>query len=232
MTAYHLSLCIVSLGCTRHPAAAWSAMLISRRALVLGSIFLAVPVGCRPAPEADEAAPPAAVDPAPRVVLETTYGRIVLKLDRARAPVTVQHFLRHVEVGFYDSLVFHRVEPGFVIQTGGYRPGLRELRSSAAPIENEGRNGLSNLRGSVAMARLDYPHSATTQFFVNLADNRKLDADQYPDGWGHAVFGRVVAGMDVVDRIARVPTGRRRSLDNVPLEPVVISRAFLEAEGP
>jgi cyclophilin family peptidyl-prolyl cis-trans isomerase len=180
--------------------------------------------GCQPQRDQADATPP---DPHPVVVLETTAGEIVLELDRAKAPVTVANFLAHVHAGFYDSLIFHRVESGFVIQTGYYRPDGRRLTSSATPIMNESENGLSNLRGTVAMARQDYPHSATSQFFINLVDNQKLDPDQFHDGWGYAVFGRVTEGMDVVDAIAAMPTTRRNRENFWPVEPVMIERAVL-----
>jgi cyclophilin family peptidyl-prolyl cis-trans isomerase len=165
------------------------------------------------------------------VVLETTAGDIVLELDREKAPATVANFLAHVRAGFYDSLIFHRVEPGFVIQAGYYRPDGRRLTSSAEPIMNESENGLSNLRGTVAMARQDYPHSATSQFFINLVDNQKLDPDQFHDGWGYAVFGRVTQGMDVVDAIAAMPTTPRNRENFWPIEPVMIEQAVIRDAG-
>jgi cyclophilin family peptidyl-prolyl cis-trans isomerase len=164
------------------------------------------------------------------VTLETTKGRIVLELDRTKAPLSVRNFLAHVRLGFYDSLIVHRVEPGFVIQAGYYRADGRRATTTAKPIMNESENGLSNLRGTVAMARTDYPHSATTQFFINLVDNRKLDRDQYADGWGYAVFGRVRDGLDVVDAIAAVPTTRRNREAYWPVEPIVIERAYIGTE--
>ncbi len=140
----------------------------------------------------------------------------------------MRNFLAHVNIGFYDSLIFDRVEPGFVIQAGYYRSDGRRANTTAAPVVNESENGLSNLRGTVGMARTDYPHSATTQFFVNLVDNRKLDRDQYHDGWGYAVFGRVIEGLDVVDAIAKGPTMRRNRELHWPREPVIIIRAFVQ----
>jgi len=194
-----------------------------RGVLILALLFVA----CRPKQQEQQGAPP---DPHPVVVLETTKGRIVMELDREKAPVTVANFLAHVRAGFYDGLIFHRVEPGFVIQAGYYTPDGRRARTSADPIPNESENGLSNLRGTVAMARTDYPHSATTQFFINLADNRKLDRDQYQDGWGYAVFGRVIEGMDVVDSIAAVPTTREFGQNYWPVDPVVITKAYVQGE--
>ncbi|MDH3290516.1 MAG: peptidylprolyl isomerase [Gemmatimonadota bacterium] len=190
-------------------------------ALAAGSL-----TACRP--EAREQASTAAPDPRPIVVLETTKGRLVLELDRDKAPQTVRNFLAHVGIGFYDGLIFHRVEPGFVIQAGYYTSDERRASTTAAPIMNESENGLSNLRGTVAMARTDYPHSATTQFFVNLVDNGKLDRDQYHDGWGYAVFGRVIEGLEVVDVIAKGQTMRRGRELHWPREPVTITRAFVQ----
>jgi len=200
------------------------------RSTMRGILILAMLAGaCRPQQQQEQqAAPP---DPHPVVVLETTRGRIVMELDREKAPLTVANFLAHVRAGFYDGLIFHRAEPGFVVQAGFYTPDGRQARSSADPIMNESENGLSNLRGTVAMARTDYPHSATTQFFVNLVDNQKLDRDQYADGWGYAVFGRVTEGMDVVDAIAQAPTTRRMRENFWPVDPVVITRAFVQGDG-
>lgn len=197
---------------------------MARRLIVLWSLTALATVACRPQSEEAAAAPP---DPQPIVVLQTTAGDIVLELDREKAPVTVANFLAHVRAGFYDSLIFHRVEPGFVIQAGYYRPDGRRVSSSATPIMNESENGLSNLRGTVAMARQDYPHSATSQFFINLVDNRKLDPDQFHDGWGYAVFGRVTEGLDVVDAIAAGPTTRRNRENFWPVDPVMIERAVV-----
>lgn len=201
------------------------------RMSVMAAIAAAGLIGC--SSDRGEQASAAAPDPRPIVVLETTQGRLVLELDRDRAPQTVRNFLAHVNIGFYDSLIFHRVEPGFVIQAGYYRSDGRRVNTSAPPIANESENGLSNLRGTVAMARTDYPHSATTQFFVNLVDNSKLDREQYHDGWGYAVFGRVIEGLEVVDAIAKGSTTRRGRELHWPKEPVTITRAFVqEAAGP
>jgi cyclophilin family peptidyl-prolyl cis-trans isomerase len=177
--------------------------------------------------------PPDMPDMTPTVVMETTMGRIVLELDRPAAPQTVENVVQHVEGGFYDGLVFHRVIPGFMIQGGGFTPEMAQRRTSRPALENEADNGLKNVRGSVAMARTGDPHSATTQFFINLADNPRLDhTAKTPQGWGYAVFGRVVEGMDVVDEIARVPTASRGPYDDVPVEPVVISRAYITEQPP
>jgi peptidyl-prolyl cis-trans isomerase A (cyclophilin A) len=198
---------------------------MGRAALLTASALLAL--ACRPQQAEQESAQSVAVDPTPRVVLETTSGQIVVQLDREKAPTTVENFLAHVDIGFYDGLIFHRVERGFVIQAGYYTPDMRRASTSAAPIMNEGQNGLPNVRGSVAMARTDYPHSATTQFFINLKDNPSLNADQYGDGFGHAVFGHVVDGMDVIDRIAAARTNRRGTNLYLPVVPIVINRAFV-----
>lgn len=137
-----------------------------------------------------------------RVRLETSDGIVVLELDRKRAPSTVANFVQYVRDGHYDGTLFHRVIPGFVVQGGGYTIQWQE-KPTRAPIRNEAKNGLSNLRGTIAMARTDDPHSATAQFYINLADNTRLDTL----GGGYTVFGRVVEGMEVIDKIAAIPTG-------------------------
>ena len=188
---------------------------------------------CERGDAASESDAAGALDPTPTVVLETTKGRIVMEFDRDKAPITVAHIVRHVELGFYDSLTFYRVRPGFMIQAGSFTADLRRRSSSARPIMNEADNGLSNARGTVAMARTEYIHSAETDFFINLVDNTKLDYGVYPDGWGYAVFGRVIEGMDVVDAIAAVPTRPRRpNFEALPLEPIVITRAYVVEEEP
>ncbi len=165
------------------------------------------------------------------VVFETNLGDIVAELDPGRAPETVRHFVTHVRSQFYDGVVFHRVEPGFVIQAGGWQPDRRERNTSAFPVANENPNGLSNARGTIAMARTSDPHSGLVDFFINLADNQgRLDfRDSTVAGFGYVVFGRVTQGMEVVDSIARIPTramGRR--LRSYPVEDVIISRAFVQ----
>ena len=163
--------------------------------------------------------------PAPKVALETSKGRIVLELDAARAPKTVENFLAYVRAGHYDGTVFHRVIAGFMIQGGGFTAAM-EQKPTRTPIANEADNGLKNRRGTIAMARTGDPDSATAQFFVNLVDNAPLDfRSKTVQGWGYTVFGQVVEGMDVVDAIARVATGRRGPYENVPVEPVVIQKA-------
>ena len=162
---------------------------------------------------------PAAAE-SPRVLMQTSKGAITLELDAEKAPKTVANFLAYVDDGFYDGTIFHRVIPDFMIQGGGLQPDM-EKKATREPVENEAKNGLKNLRGSIAMARTSDPHSATAQFFINHKDNANLDYPSF-DGWGYAVFGRVVDGMDVVDAIAAVPTGARAGHRDVPRETVLI----------
>jgi peptidyl-prolyl cis-trans isomerase B (cyclophilin B) len=158
------------------------------------------------------------------VELHTNHGVIRAELDDAKAPATVANFLEYVQAGHYDGTVFHRVIPGFMIQGGGFEPGLKQ-KPARAPIANEANNGLKNAKYSFAMARTSAPHSATAQFFINATDNAFLDfKSESAQGWGYAVFGRVVAGSEVVDAIERVRTGRQGGHDDVPLEDVVITR--------
>jgi peptidyl-prolyl cis-trans isomerase A (cyclophilin A) len=161
--------------------------------------------------------------PAPRVALETSEGRIVIELAPKEAPKTVDNFLAYVKSGHYDGTVFHRVIPTFMIQGGGFAADMSE-RPTRAPIPLESRNGLKNERGAVAMARRGDPDSATAQFFINVVDNPRLDYPN-PDGNGYAVFGKVVEGLDVVDKIKAVPTGSRGPHQNVPVTPVTIKSA-------
>ena len=157
------------------------------------------------------------------VKLTTNLGAITLELDAEKAPETVKNFLAYVEAGHYDNTVFHRVIKGFMIQGGGFEPGMKQKPTQAA-IQNEAKNGLKNAAGTVAMARTQAPHSATAQFFINVADNDFLD---YPgqDGWGYCVFGKVSDGMDVVEAIKGVKTGSKGFHQDVPLEDVVIQKA-------
>lgn len=158
----------------------------------------------------------------PRVLLKTTLGDITVELDEKNAPVTVDNFLGYALEGFYDGTVFHRVIPDFMIQGGGLTPDLQE-KPTRPPIRNEATNGLRNLRGSLAMARTSDVNSATAQFFINTVDNAFLDhRRKTADEYGYAVFGWVVAGMEVVDRIAQVPTGSMGPHQDVPTTPVVI----------
>lgn len=153
------------------------------------------------------------------------YGVITLELDAEKAPKSVENFLRYVAQGHYDNTVFHRVIPGFMVQGGGMEPGMKQ-KPCETPITNEADNGLKNLSYTVAMARTSDPHSATAQFFINMADNGFLDHTAISaKGWGYAVFGKVVAGTEVVDEIAAVKTGRSGYHDDVPLEDLLIERA-------
>jgi len=158
----------------------------------------------------------------PQVLLETSKGVITLELYPDKAPVTVENFLAYVDSGFYDGTVFHRVIPKFMIQGGGFTPDMRK-KQTRPPIKNEAGNGLRNSRGTIAMARTQEIDSATSQFFINIADNTFLDHGVRD--FGYAVFGSVIAGMDVVDRIAGVRTGVLGRYQDVPLEPVVILKA-------
>jgi len=159
------------------------------------------------------------------VKLYTSAGTITLDLDAARAPETVKNFLAYVASGHYENTVFHRVIDGFMIQGGGFAPGMKQ-KPTGAPIKNEAANGLKNVRYTIAMARTSEPHSATAQFFINVNDNGFLDhTAPTPQGWGYCVFGRVIEGQDVVDRIKAAKTGRSGMHQDVPLEDVVIARA-------
>ena len=172
---------------------------------------------------APQTAPLTAAPGNPTAVISTSLGDIIVELFKDRAPVSVDNFLQYVNEGFYAGTVFHRVIPGFMIQGGGFTPELVE-KPAHPPIRNEATNGLSNLRGTLAMARTQSLRSATSQFFINVADNRaKLDHHGFaPEDFGYAVFGRVLSGMDVCDRIAAVPRKRTGPHDDVPAEPVVI----------
>jgi peptidyl-prolyl cis-trans isomerase A (cyclophilin A) len=164
--------------------------------------------------------------PNPRVKLATSMGEIVLELDATKAPRTVENFVQYVIDKHYDGTVFHRVIDGFMIQGGGFTPDMTQ-KATRAPIPLEARNGLKNDRGTIAMARTADPNSATAQFFINVVNNANLNAPS-PDGHGYAVFGKVVAGMDVVDKIRAVRTIDRGMLQNVPATPVTITKATLE----
>lgn len=164
----------------------------------------------------------------PQVVLETTKGNIVIALEAENAPISVENFLGYVESGYYEGTVFHRVIDGFMIQGGGFTQNMSQ-KETQGTIQNEADNGLKNKRGTVAMARRPDPHSATAQFFVNTVDNGPLDhKSKDPQGWGYAVFGEVVEGMDVVDAIAKVKTGSHKGMGDVPTEPVIIQKAYLQ----
>lgn len=164
---------------------------------------------------------------AQKVRLATSAGDIVVELDAAKAPKSVANFVAYVKAGHYDGTVFHRVIENFMIQGGGMDAKLKE-RPTRPPIPLEAKNGLANVRGTIAMARTGIPDSATSQFFINVRDNPFLDAANARDGNGYAVFGHVVSGMEVVDRIRTVPTGNVGPYQNVPLDPVTITKATLE----
>jgi len=159
------------------------------------------------------------------VKLHTNFGVVAIDLDAEKAPETVANFLRYVEGKHFDNTIFHRVIDGFMIQGGGFEPGMQQ-KPTLAPVKNEADNGLKNDSYTVAMARTSNPHSATAQFFINVADNDFLNfTAQSPQGWGYCVFGRVVEGQDVVDRIKKVRTGSRAGHQDVPTDDVIIERA-------
>jgi peptidyl-prolyl cis-trans isomerase B (cyclophilin B) len=161
------------------------------------------------------------------VQLETSAGNIRIELDTAKAPLSSQNFIDYVKAGHYDNTVFHRVIPGFMVQGGGFEPGMKQ-KPTRDQIQNEANNGLKNQKYTLAMARTSAPHSATAQFFINAANNEFLNfTAESAQGWGYAVFGRVVDGTDIVDKIERVKTGRKGFHDDVPVDDVVIVRATL-----
>jgi peptidyl-prolyl cis-trans isomerase A (cyclophilin A) len=165
---------------------------------------------------------------AQKVKLATSMGDIVVQLDADKAPKSVANFVQYVKDGHYDGTVFHRVMATFMIQGGGFDADMKQ-KATRASIPLESRNGLSNMRGTLAMARTMVPDSATSQFFINVVDNQRLDAANSPDGNGYAVFGKVISGMDVVDKIRAVPVGDKAGHQNVPQQPVVIKKATLES---
>ncbi|MEY3296006.1 MAG: hypothetical protein RLZZ451_2054 [Pseudomonadota bacterium] len=159
------------------------------------------------------------------VQMDTSAGTLRIELDDVAAPASTANFLAYVKAGHYDGTVFHRVIKGFMVQGGGFEPGMKQ-KPTMAPIKNEASNGLKNRHYTLAMARTSDPHSATAQFFINTTDNGFLDfKSESPQGWGYAVFGKVVAGTEVVDAIEKAKTGRKGFHDDVPLEDVVITRA-------
>lgn len=198
-------------------------------ACLLGITFAPAQEKALPSQAESESKP--AIQSKPRVRLETSYGPIILELEPTLAPRTVENFLAYVKAGHYTGTIFHRVIPGFMIQGGGLREDLSE-KPVAPPIRNEGRQaqqgGLRNLRGTLAMARQDDPHSASAQFFINTTDNASLDTRlEDPSHYGYTVFGRVVEGMEAVDRIEKVQTIWRRGMQNVPEYAVRIKAAIL-----
>lgn len=176
------------------------------------------------------AGPPARAADNPRVNLDTSLGSIVIELEPEKAPTTVENFLKYVESGYYKGTIFHRVIDGFMIQGGGFTSDMRKKSNSYPAIKLESRNGLKNKKYTVAMARTNVPDSATSQFFINVVDNPRLDYPA-PDGHGYAVFGRVVEGQDVVDKIKAVPTTKRAGHEDVPIDPIVIRSAELVGAG-
>jgi len=172
---------------------------------------------------------PGALAADPQVDLKTNMGTIRVELYPAKAPKTVANFLQYVKDGHYNGVIFHRVIPNFMIQVGGFEKGMKE-KPTRAPIENEAKNGLKNDLGTLAMARTNAPHSASAQFFINTKNNDFLNQSQAQDGWGYAVFGKVVSGMDVVMKIGGVPTGNVGPFGDVPREAVLIETATLVAE--
>jgi peptidyl-prolyl cis-trans isomerase A (cyclophilin A) len=167
----------------------------------------------------------------PTVVISTSLGDIAVELNADKAPLSVSNFLAYVDAKFYDGTIFHRVIPNFMIQGGGFGPDMRQ-KPTRAPVKNEAGNGLANSRGTIAMARTMVVDSATAQFFINHADNAFLNQrDTSPQGFGYAVFGKVTDGMDVVDKIAKVPTGNSGGHQNVPTTPVTILKIARQAAG-
>tara|TARA_Y100000588_G_C14193238_1_gene898998 strand:+ start:1036 stop:1620 length:585 start_codon:yes stop_codon:yes gene_type:complete len=160
----------------------------------------------------------------PKVKMTTSYGEIVIELDKENAPITTENFLSYVESGFYNETVFHRVISGFMIQGGGHLADMTPKDEKLDPIQNEANNGLKNNRGTIAMARTANPHSASSQFFINHADNAFLNfrTNQVDEGWGYAVFGKVIEGMEVVDKIADVETGSVGPYQDVPVEAITV----------
>jgi peptidyl-prolyl cis-trans isomerase B (cyclophilin B) len=191
-------------------------------------LVLGFAAGAQPPPE-NSPAPPDRVPPAPsktpQVMLHTSQGDIVLELDAEKAPLTVANFLQYVDDGHFNGTIFHRVINGFMIQGGGFTRDMAQ-KTTRGPVRNEADNGLKNKRGTMAMARTADIHSATAQFFINVADNTFLDhTSSDPRGFGYCVFGRVIEGMDVVDRIKSVPTGHHGPHGDVPVEPIEIIEA-------
>ena len=184
------------------------------RQLLTASLLLSATMG----------SPAMAENQNPKVSIETSKGTIVVELYADKAPETVANFMQYVNDGFYDGTIFHRVIPGFMIQGGGFTTDMSQ-KPTRDPIRNEANNGLSNEPGTLAMARTPNPHSASAQFFINVKHNRFLDfQSETQQGWGYAVFGRVVEGMDVVQEIENVPTGNHGMHQDVPVEPVVMTR--------
>ncbi len=204
--------------------------MIPGKRVVLPALVAFVVAACAP-DQADtdvEEAPPPPPDSTPTVVFETSMGRIVMVLDQTAAPATVTNFVRHVGQQFYKDLIFHRVRQNFMIQTGMLTSNYERRISPAARLQNEGDNGLLNVRGAVAMARGSDPHTAKTEFFINVKDNPQLDTNE--ETWGYAVFGRVIEGMDVVDQIRQVPVRDRGTRESVPVDAITIDTAYVAVD--
>ncbi len=194
--------------------------------MFLSTILVLAQAGAAPAAAAPTASPATTTAPAkgPIVTLDTSLGKIKIQLNPDKAPISVDNFLKYVRAGHYDGLIFHRVIRTFMIQGGGFEPDMKERKETLRPsIRNEAKNGLRNTRGAIAMARTSDPNSATAQFFINTVDNPSLDYGMR--GAGYAVFGEVIEGMDVVDRIAAVPTTAKGGMGDVPITPIVIKTA-------
>lgn len=201
---------------------------MKRRLALVTLLFFPVLGSCKPAKEAEKPAATVAAAKVSKVRLKTSKGDIVLELNAAKAPITVENFLGYVKKKHYDATVFHRVINGFMIQGGGFKLEGKELveKETGKGILNEGKNGLKNDRGTIAMARTNDPNSATAQFFINVADNAALD---FPNNGGYAVFGKVIEGMDVVDKIKVVQTRADARLGgDVPVEPITLQSATVE----
>lgn len=214
---------------------------LSRRALLGAAVIACLPFASARAqtsapPATKPADAPAATPAAPGtaekvfVVMTTSKGDVVLELDRAKAPLSVDNFMSYVDSGFYDGTTFHRVIPTFMIQGGGFTPDMKP-KAVKPPIKNEWTNGLKNNRGTIALARQNAPDTATSQFFINVKDNVALNGDPNADRPGYAVFGKVIAGMDVVDAIKVVPTAQRGPHEAVPVEPVMITKVARVSEA-
>jgi cyclophilin family peptidyl-prolyl cis-trans isomerase len=196
---------------------------------IVASLICLLAVAAPPAQPAPKAQSPAAANP--RVLLETSKGKIVIELYADKAPKSAKNFLDYVKSGHFNGTIFHRVMPGFMVQGGGFTPDMNQ-KPTKPPIQNEADNGVLNQRGTLAMARTDDPNSATSQFFINVANNGFLNfRGKTPEGWGYAVFGKVVEGMDVVDSIVAVRTTTKGPYQNVPVEPILIQKASVLPAG-
>lgn len=164
-----------------------------------------------------------------QVIFKTDLGDITIEVDHENAPIGAENFVRYATEGFYNGTIFHRVIPGFMVQGGGMLPGMEEKDAGRPPIENEGDNGLKNVRGSLSYARTQDPNSATTQFFINLVDNKFLDhTSKDAQGWGYAVFGQIVDGIEVIDAIAEKETTSRRGHSDVPVDDILINKTVVK----